>query len=134
MRIINLTGMTRTETEHFKGWITKQLEARNWTPDGYQESIWDNPVIGMAPAERCRFNDWVAGRLETQNLIPEKLAPESYLRNSVENFYKKGKLQRGTKCRWDIIAKGLGHQNFFGLYEDYKKLEAASRGREGGAA
>jgi hypothetical protein len=87
----------------------------------------NNPLLGMSPAEMEHFKDWIADRLKTRNLTPMNLAPDGYRREDIESFIEKSDTRRSTSHVRDIIAKGLGYQDFLGLYEDYKR-------REGGAA
>jgi hypothetical protein len=94
----------------------------------------NNPLIGMTNTERELFKAWITSRLEARNLTPEKLAPDTYRRESIKNFIKDRSRCAGIEVR-DTIAKGLGYQDFVSLYEDYKKLAAAASGQaKGGAA
>jgi hypothetical protein len=86
----------------------------------------NNPLIGMTPAEVERFKGWISGRLEARNLTPENLTYSNYNRKIIEKFLQE-RTQSVNQTVRDIIAKGLGYQDFAGLYEHYKK-------REGGVA
>jgi hypothetical protein len=86
----------------------------------------NNPLLGMTKTERERLKNWIASQFEARNLIPEYLEDEGYHRESIKKFFQDYRKSAGIEVR-DIIAKGLGYQDFIGLYEDYKT-------QEGGAA
>jgi hypothetical protein len=76
----------------------------------------------MTQVEIELFKGWIAGQLKTRNLTPEHFAPDGYRRDGIKKF-----VQDETRCASievrDTLAKGLGYQDFIGLYEDYKTQE-----------
>jgi hypothetical protein len=80
----------------------------------------NNPLLGMTKTERERLKNWIAGQFEARNLTPEYLEDKGYHRESIKKFLQDYRKSVSMEVR-DTIAKGLGYQDFIGLYEDYKK-------------